>query len=315
MSGSRESGSDWLGADRHASASSLAAFAEGALPPDEMRAIAAHVAGCDECAERVAAYAEVDSLVRAAPAPIPPASLRAGLYARIGAETWQASGRQLAADREATAREIETKAFPVADTTSSIPSSPANPSRLSLPPIPSIARWGGAVAAALIVALLASVLITLGQSRNGANTLTRPTATIQPQPTATVLPQPACAPNQLQANLPARTLLNDLAMTSPGTGWAVGATADSVSNTPTYHSLILRLSDCKWSPFGASLPNATLASLAMVSLADGWAAGAQFRAHIDWGRPAALACLMPALILAAVAARLLWFNAEEGAVE
>ena len=26
-------------------------------------------------------------------------------------------------------------------------------------------------------------------------------------------------------------------MTSPGTGWAVGATADSVSDAPTYHSL------------------------------------------------------------------------------
>jgi hypothetical protein len=64
-------------------------------------------------------------------------------------------------------------------------------------------------------------------------------------------------------------------MTSPGTGWAVGATADSVSDIPTYHSLILRLSDCKWEPFGASLPGATLASLSMVSLAEGWAAGAQ----------------------------------------
>jgi hypothetical protein len=150
-----------------------------------------------------------------------------------------------------------------------------NPSRLTLPPVPSIARWGGAIAATLIVALLASVFITLGQSRTSASTVTRGTATIPPQPTATVLPQPACAPNQLQATLPPRTLLNDLAMTSPGTGWAVGATADSVSDAPTYHSLILRLSDCKWEPFGASLPNATLASLTMVSLAEGWAAGAQ----------------------------------------
>jgi len=40
MSGSRESGSDWTSAVRHTSASSLAAFAEGALPADEMRAIA-----------------------------------------------------------------------------------------------------------------------------------------------------------------------------------------------------------------------------------------------------------------------------------
>jgi hypothetical protein len=47
----------------------------------------------------------------------------------------------------------------------------------------------------------------------------------------------------------------------------------------------------------------------------GWAAGIQFRAHIDWGRPAALACLMPALILAAATARSLWFYAGEGGLE
>ncbi len=276
MSGSRESGSDWPSADRHASAPSLAAFAEGALPPNEMRSIAAHVAGCDECAERVAAYADVDELVRAAPAPIPPAALRADLYARIGAAgARQASNGHLATEVELTVREIEPSKIPSADTPENLSVSSHPSTRPTISAIPSIARWGGAVAAALIVALLASVFITLGQSRNGKSVVTRPTATIAIQPTATVLPQPACAPNQLQANLPPRTLLNDLAMTSPGTGWAVGATADSVSDVPTYHSLILRLSDCKWEPFGASLPNATLASLAMVSLAEGWAAGAQ----------------------------------------
>jgi hypothetical protein len=70
-------------------------------------------------------------------------------------------------------------------------------------------------------------------------------------------------------------MLNDLAMTSPDTGWAVGATPDTLSMDPTYHSLILRLSDCRWEPFGDRLPNAQLQSLAMVSLAEGWAAGVQ----------------------------------------
>src|SRR5262245_34218761 len=121
MSESRERGSDWQGADRHASASSLAAFAEGALPADAMRAIAAHVARCDECAERVAAYAEIDELVRAAPAPMPPAALRAGLFARIGAETQQDSRRQVAEDREASSREIETSMVPVAGGAPGVP--------------------------------------------------------------------------------------------------------------------------------------------------------------------------------------------------
>jgi len=274
MNGSHGRGNDWPGPDRHASASSLAAFAEGALPPDETRVIAAHVARCDECAERVAAYAEVDSLVRAAPAPAPPAALRAGLFERIVAESGQSSEGHLVADKGLTVREIEPSEFPTTVAPMNPPAS-TRPSQLTLPAIPAIARWGGAVAAALIVALLASVLITLGQSRSGANTMPRPTATIPPQPTAP--PQNACAPNQLQANLPARTLLNDLAMTSPGTGWAVGAIADSDSSTTTYHSLILRLSDCRWEPFGASLPNATLASLAMATFVDGWAAGVQDR--------------------------------------
>src|SRR6185369_6709411 len=78
-----------------------------------------------------------------------------------------------------------------------------------------------------------------------------------------------------QASLPDHTLLYDLAMTSSGTGWAVGATPDTLSTKTTYHSLILRLSDCRWAPFGVSLPNAHLQSLAMVSLAEGWAAGEQ----------------------------------------
>src|SRR5262249_32270576 len=66
-------------------APSLAAFAEGALPPEEAESVAAHVAGCGWCAARMAAYAEVDALVREAPSPSPPPSLRAGLYARIAA--------------------------------------------------------------------------------------------------------------------------------------------------------------------------------------------------------------------------------------
>jgi hypothetical protein len=262
MNGSRGSGNDWPSADRHAPASSLAAFAEGALPPDETRIIAAHVARCDECAERVAAYAEVDSLVRAAPAPIPPASLRAGLFARIGAsEAPLAAQGYLVADEEMPTRIAETPALPPTETT------PAHPSRLALPALPAFARWGGVVAATLIVALLAGVFVTLGRGRNSATTVA--------QPTATVLPQHACAPDKIRANLPEHTLLNDLTMTSPGTGWAVGATPDTLSTTTTYHSLILRLSDCKWEPFGASLPNTTLQSLAMGSLAEGWAAGAQ----------------------------------------
>src|SRR5689334_787829 len=105
MSGSRGNGNDWPSGECRVFAPSLAAFAEDALPPAEAHAVAAHLAGCDRCAQRVAAFAEVDALIHAAPLPTPPASLRAGLYARISArssaaETRQASNGHLATELE-----------------------------------------------------------------------------------------------------------------------------------------------------------------------------------------------------------------------
>jgi hypothetical protein len=117
--------------------------------------------------------------------------------------------------------------------------------------------------------VLASVLTRLGQSRGG----TTPGA----MPTSTATSAPACHPGEVQASLPARTTLVDLAMTSPGTGWAVGGVSDAnfSINDPrgTFHTLIMRLADCRWAPFGPSFPNAGLGSIAMVSSNEGWVVG------------------------------------------
>src|SRR5262249_39008630 len=94
MFGSQGAGSNRPDEAGHVFEPLLAAIAEGALPPGEGGAVAAHVAECDWCAARVATYAEVDALIRAAPAPLPPASLRAGLYASIAAEARQAAELQ-----------------------------------------------------------------------------------------------------------------------------------------------------------------------------------------------------------------------------
>jgi hypothetical protein len=56
-----------------------------------------------------------------------------------------------------------------------------------------------------------------------------------------------------------------------------------------------------------------IASLVLAAFA--WAAGSAFRARIDWGRRAALACLTPALIAATAAAVFLWSFAGTGAIE
>ncbi|HEX6123030.1 MAG TPA: zf-HC2 domain-containing protein [Ktedonobacterales bacterium] len=258
MSGSRGNGSDLPSEQCHAFAPSLAAFVEGALPPEEASRIAAHVAGCGWCAQRVAAYTEVETLIRAAPRPTPPASLRAGLYARIAAEASSAAPRHRPSEVESIVRETNTANRPTA---SPSPLSPHRPGPTAL------ARWLGPLAAVLIVALLAGVLTTRGQRRTGPG----PTA----KPSPTVAPQPACPSSQVRATLPARTFLGDLVMTSPGTGWAVGGAADGSTANTTYHTVILRLSHCQWAPIGTSYPNAQLGAIAMVSAGEGWATGTQ----------------------------------------
>ena len=56
--------------------------------------------------------------------------------------------------------------------------------------------------------------------------------------------------------------------------------------------------------------------LAMVVLTGiGWIAGHQFRAYLEWGRGAALLCLIPALTIAIGVALYLWFYAGTGAIE
>jgi hypothetical protein len=130
------------------------------------------------------------------------------------------------------------------------------------------------VATVLIVALLATVLTRLGQNHTKTPPAVMPTTTTK---VATVTPAPACPPGEVQASLPPLTTLFDLAMTSPGTGWAVGSVSDGNNTVQdpqgTSHSIVLRLADCHWAPFGSSLPNGAFWSIAMVSPNEGWMTG------------------------------------------
>lgn len=241
-------------------APSLAAFLEDALPPEEARAIATHVAGCDWCAWRLAAYGEVDALVRQAPALTPPPSLRAGLYARIAAErAAQASGYAGTSELETIMRETDIQNTAVAPSPSRIP-----PRRGAISH--RIARWTSAVAALVVVALLAGLFVSQQHGRR-----TGPAA----HPTATAQLERACAPSDIQASLPANSMLSDLAMTGPAAGWAVGAVADSATAPTTDHALIMRYSNCEWKPVSMNIANAKLAGVAMISANEGWAVGEQ----------------------------------------
>ncbi len=81
----------------------LAAYALGALPPDEAAAVAAHLAGCSICRETVARYREAAAaLAYVAPLQPPPSHLRARLMARVrrparGGWRWLGMGAALVA--------------------------------------------------------------------------------------------------------------------------------------------------------------------------------------------------------------------------
>jgi hypothetical protein len=60
-------------------------------------------------------------------------------------------------------------------------------------------------------------------------------------------------------------------------------------------------------------PGAFLVVLLMIVVTGiGWLTGHEFRAHIEWGRRAALLCLMPALIIGIGVAAFLWFSVGRG---
>ncbi|WP_322800514.1 anti-sigma factor domain-containing protein [Thermoflexus sp.] len=62
----------------------LAAYALGALPPEEAAAVAAHMAGCPACREAVARYREAaTALAYTVPLQPPPPRLKARLMARV----------------------------------------------------------------------------------------------------------------------------------------------------------------------------------------------------------------------------------------
>ena len=70
----------------HPSRDTLADAAEGLLEPAEAAAVDAHVAGCAECRAETAAYAEVSTVLAAAPAPVLPAHVAQRLRDVVAAE-------------------------------------------------------------------------------------------------------------------------------------------------------------------------------------------------------------------------------------
>lgn len=76
-------------------------FHDGALDLDRAQVVAEHVAGCDDCAARLAEIASVDRLMASHPEPSAPSTLRSGLYARIAASGPRTAHEDTAATRPA----------------------------------------------------------------------------------------------------------------------------------------------------------------------------------------------------------------------
>lgn len=60
----------------------LSDYMDNELTPTELRAVQAHVAGCQECAAVLAEYRQLRTLVRAMPQPVPPGTLRSSVFAK-----------------------------------------------------------------------------------------------------------------------------------------------------------------------------------------------------------------------------------------
>ncbi|HEY8596849.1 MAG TPA: Ig-like domain-containing protein [Thermomicrobiales bacterium] len=60
----------------------LSDYMDNELTPTELRAVQAHVAGCQECAAILAEYRQLRTLVRAMPQPVPPVTLRQSVFAK-----------------------------------------------------------------------------------------------------------------------------------------------------------------------------------------------------------------------------------------
>lgn len=228
----------------------LSAYYDGLLPADEARVVASHLATCSLCSARLDALARADQLICMAPAPRVGPELRQTLYDRI-----TAAGHDQAS--LAPIRRIRISEMPINETGHLLSRATAtrrSPRQVSI--------WLSGIAAALIVALLGSIILTQGHGPNhhvvGAGT---PTTTAG-----------GCAPSTIQANLPAHAYLYDLAMTSATEGWAVGTVRDSNDNAPV-RTVILHYSACHWTEAGPSVPGTSLTSISMDSPTDGWAIG------------------------------------------
>lgn len=132
----------------------LEAYHDAALDEREAAWVAAHLAGCAYCSARLRRYAEIDLLIRSAPAPLAGPALREGLYRAING-----SGRTTRADTAlATLERDPNRSFPGHSFPGrSLPSAwrPTIPQRAPRP------VWVAGIAAVCVILAFAVVFVAL----------------------------------------------------------------------------------------------------------------------------------------------------------
>ena len=207
----------------------LEAYYHHALPPEQTRPVAEHVAGCARCQAALADFAATDHLIAAAGAPQPGPELRRRLMARIAAAS-------MPFERDTVVNDMN-DAHEMHDTPWTQPETrPETPTRRAGKGIQRLRVLLGTAAAVLIVALLAGALLTRphGSPVGTGNLKSTPTPG-QVNQTGTATPDQGnyanssqfaraagkCDPGKISASIPPHALLFDLAMISPDEGWAV----------------------------------------------------------------------------------------------
>ena len=236
-------------------------YVTGTSSEGEWSAVERHLAGCADCRREAETWGTIATMLGDEESRIPP-DTHAG-------DAWFALRNHLSARTVSPERGSETRQGHLVDPSTNFRGPLSIPAVVVAPPqARHPARRRALVATALLVVLSVALFGFFGEQLRHAKA---------PAVAASSTSTPAgCAAGTLDATIPPNTILQDISMTSPRDGWAVGwieiiTPQDSVV---VKGAVLLHLQNCHWQRVDAtSIPAAELVSVSMSSATDGWAVG------------------------------------------
>ncbi|MGO8950984.1 MAG: zf-HC2 domain-containing protein [Ktedonobacterales bacterium] len=225
----------------------------------EGSAVERHLASCADCRREAAAWGAVATTLADEDNRIPPDTYAGDAWLTLRGQLPSRSSLTMSHSRKArvTEYDIESRA-PASEQATTVPRPPRRPSHR-----PALAL----LAAVLLVTLSAALFGYFGVQIRNRHT---PAVATMSTPTPS-----ACASSALEATMPHGALIQDISMTSPRTGWAVGwiQTITQQGTVVPTATVLLQFQNCQWQPVDDSIAAAELWSVSMVSATDGWAVG------------------------------------------